>query len=111
MKFLSTCISFSLAQLRDPSQTFRFFSRFPDLAGTISELLFLSLTLLKTRGNEIVIKNRSFLDFVVPLNYIIISDFALSRFSRPRSLQTEEKWEDPSKNSGISRIGGKVASC
>ena len=52
------------------------------------------------RGNEIVnklLKNRSFLDFVVPLNYIIISDFALSRFSRPRSLQTEEKWEDPSK--------------
>ena len=52
------------------------------------------------RGNEIVnklLKNRSFLDFVVPLNYIIISDFALSRFSGPRSLQTEEKWEDPSK--------------
>ena len=50
------------------------------------------------RGNEIVNKlhkNRSFLDFIVPLNYIIISDFALSRFSRPRSLQTEEKWEDP----------------
>ena len=26
-----------------------------------------------------------------------ISDFALSQFSRPRSLQTEEKWEDPLK--------------
>ena len=51
------------------------------------------------RGNEIVNKllKNSFLDFVVPLNYIIISDFALSRFSRPRSSQTEEKWEDPSK--------------
>ena len=36
--------------------------------------------------------------------FIIISDFALSRFPRPRSLQTEEKmggieerWDDPSK--------------
>ena len=42
-------------------------------------------------------KNRSFLDFGVSLNYIIILDFALSRFSWPRSLQKEEKWEDPSK--------------
>ena len=46
MKFLS--ISFSLAQLPDPSQTFRF----SDLAGTISELLFLSRTLLKTRKKK-----------------------------------------------------------
>ena len=56
------------------------------------------------RGNEIVnklLKNRSFLDFVVPLNYII-SDFALSRFSRPRSLQTEEKWEDLQKQQNFS---------
>ena len=53
-------------------------------------------------GTEIVKKlhkNRSYLDFGVLLNYIIIiiSDFALSHFSRPRSLQTEEKWEDPPK--------------
>ena len=50
MKFLS--ISFSLAQLPDPSQIFPIFSRFPDLAGTISELLFLSRTLLKTRKKK-----------------------------------------------------------
>ena len=48
MKFLS--IPFSIAQLPDPSQTFRF----PDLAGTISDLLFLSRTLMKTRKKKLV---------------------------------------------------------
>ena len=42
------------------------------------------------------------ISFVVLLisefRWIIISDFALSRFPRPRSLQTEEKWEESRKN-------------
>ena len=42
---------------------------------------------------------RSFVDFGVPL--IIISDFGLSRFPRPRSLQTEEKWEESGKDGMI----------
>ena len=112
MKFLS--ISFSLAQLPDPSQTFRFFPDFPTWRGPFQNYYFwdtLYWRLAKKKKNVIghtnscfaemklykLLKNRSFLDFVVPLNYIIILDFALSRFSRPRSLQKEEKWEDPSK--------------
>ena len=38
------------------------------------------------------------ISFVGPLisefRWIIISDFALSRFPQPRSLQTQEKWEE-----------------
>ena len=33
--------------------------------------------------------------------WIIITDFALSRFPRPRSLQTEKKWEESRKDGMI----------
>ena len=46
-----------------------------------------------------------FISFVASLisefPLIIISDFALSRFPRPRSLQTEEKWEELRKDEMI----------
>ena len=38
---------------------------------------------------------------VSAFRWIIISDFGLSRFPRPRSLQTEEKWEESRKDGMI----------
>ena len=69
------------------------------------------------RGNEIVnklLKNRSFLDFVVPLNYFIISDFALPDFRGPdrckrrkngRILQKQRNFSDRRKSGIMLEMG------